>query len=73
MSQVNLSTDHQKNGERGSVVIMTAISMLLLILMVGLCIDISRVYTVLPRPAEDHGARSAMTQQQDRSIKELVS
>ena len=46
MSQVNLSTDHQKSGERGSVVIMTAISMLLLILMVGLCIDVSRVYTV---------------------------
>ena len=28
------------------MVIMTAISMLLLILMVGLCIDISRIYTV---------------------------
>jgi chromate reductase len=34
---------------------------------------ISRVYTVLPRPAEDHRARSAMTQQEDQSIKELVS
>ena len=46
MSRLNLSTDHQRKGERGSVVIMTAISMLLLILMVGLCIDISRIYTV---------------------------
>ena len=46
MSALNLSTDHQRKGERGSVVIMTAISMLLLILMVGLCIDISRIYTV---------------------------
>lgn len=46
MSRLNLPTDHQRKGERGSVVIMTAISMLLLILMVGLCIDVSRVYTV---------------------------
>lgn len=46
MSVQNLPTDHQKNGERGSVVIMAAISMLLLILMVGLCIDVSRIYTV---------------------------
>lgn len=46
MSRLNLSTDHQRKGERGSVVIMTAISMLLLILMVGLCIDISRIYMV---------------------------
>ena len=46
MSRLNLSTDHQKNGERGSVVIMAAISMLLLILMVGLCLDIARIYTV---------------------------
>jgi Flp pilus assembly protein TadG len=45
MSRLNLPTDHQRKGERGSVVIMTAISMLLLILMVGLCIDISRIYT----------------------------
>jgi len=35
--------DHRKN-ERGSIVIMTAIGMLLLLLMVGLCIDVSRVY-----------------------------
>jgi len=46
MSVQNLPTDRQNNGERGSVVIMTAISMLLLILMVGLCIDVSRIYTV---------------------------
>lgn len=46
MSRLNLPTDHQRKGERGSVVIMTALSMLLLILMVGLCIDISRIYTV---------------------------
>ena len=45
MSRLNLSIDHQRKGERGSVVIMTALSMLLLILMVGLCIDISRIYT----------------------------
>ena len=45
MSLQHLSTDRQRKGERGSVVIMTAISMLLLILMVGLCIDISRIYT----------------------------
>src|SRR4051794_17582031 len=34
---------------------------------------ISRVYTVLPRPAEDHGARSAMTQQQDEAARALAS
>jgi Flp pilus assembly protein TadG len=45
MSRPNLPTGHQRKGERGSVVIMTALSMLLLILMVGLCIDISRIYT----------------------------
>src|SRR6185295_8680698 len=45
MSRLNLSTGHQRKGERGSVVIMAAISMLLLILMVGLCIDIARIYT----------------------------
>jgi len=46
MSLEKLSTDRQRDGERGSVLIMTALSMLLLILMVGLCIDISRIYTV---------------------------
>jgi Flp pilus assembly protein TadG len=38
--------DHRRKNERGSIVIMTAIGMLLLLLMVGLCIDVSRVYTV---------------------------
>src|SRR4029453_7617565 len=37
--------DHRKN-ERGSIVIMTAIGMLLLLLLVGLCIDVSRIYLV---------------------------
>src|SRR5258705_7155728 len=46
MSQLNLQPDHRKNSERGSIVIMTAISMLLLLLMVGLCLDVSRIYVV---------------------------
>lgn len=64
MSRLNLSTDHQRNGERGSVVIMTAISMLLLILMVGLCIDISRIYTVRAelQNAADAAALAAATE-----------
>ena len=36
----------RKENERGSILIMTALSMLLLLLMVGLCIDVSRVYAV---------------------------
>src|SRR6266540_741528 len=35
-----------RSGERGSVIIMTAISMLFLLLLVGLCIDVSRIYMV---------------------------
>lgn len=35
-----------RSGERGSVIIMTAISMLFLFLLVGLCIDVSRIYMV---------------------------
>lgn len=35
-----------RRGERGSIIIMTAIFALLLLLMVGLCIDVSRIYTV---------------------------
>ena len=35
-----------RSGERGSVIIMTAISMLFLLLVVGLCIDVSRIYMV---------------------------
>lgn len=38
--------DRQRSGERGSIIIMTAIFMLLLFLMVGLCIDVSRIYMV---------------------------
>ena len=40
-----IQPDRRKN-ERGSIVIMTAIGMLLLLLMVGLCIDVSRIYVV---------------------------
>lgn len=35
-----------RSGERGSIIIMTAISMLFLFLMVGLCIDVSRIYMI---------------------------
>src|SRR6266508_994613 len=35
-----------RSSERGSIMIMTAIFALLLLLMVGLCIDISRIYLV---------------------------
>src|SRR5689334_21124855 len=38
--------DRQRSNERGSIVIMTAIFMLLLFLLVGLCIDVSRIYLV---------------------------
>ena len=38
--------DRQRRNERGSIVIMTAVFMLLLFLMVGLCIDVSRIYLV---------------------------
>src|SRR5215213_1537284 len=36
----------QRRDERGSIIIMTAIFMLLLFLMLGLCIDVSRIYMV---------------------------
>ncbi len=35
-----------RSGERGSIMIMTAIFALLLLLMVGLCLDVSRIYMV---------------------------
>jgi Flp pilus assembly protein TadG len=35
-----------RKDERGSVIIMTAISMLFLLLIVGLCIDVSRIYMI---------------------------
>ena len=41
-----IGPDRQRSGERGSIIIMTAIFMLLLFLMVGLCIDVSRIYMV---------------------------
>jgi len=41
-----ISPDRQRSGERGSIIIMTAVFMLLLFLMVGLCIDVSRIYMV---------------------------
>ena len=37
---------HEGKSERGSIIIMTAIFMLLLFLMLGLCIDVSRIYMV---------------------------
>lgn len=41
-----LLPDRQRRNERGSIIIMTAIFMLLIFLMVGLCIDVSRIYLV---------------------------
>jgi len=40
------SLQKDRSGERGSIIIMTAIFALLLLLMVGLCIDVSRIYLV---------------------------
>src|SRR5262245_44624327 len=42
----NAHPERQKSNERGSIIIMTAIFMLLLFLMLGLCIDVSRIYMV---------------------------
>jgi len=36
----------QRRGERGSIIIMTALFMLILFLFLGLCIDVSRIYMV---------------------------
>ncbi len=46
MSAMNEQRDGLRSGQRGSIMIMTAIFALLLLLMVGLCIDISRIYVV---------------------------
>src|SRR5882724_9839708 len=46
MSLINEEGGRLWSGERGSIMIMTAIFALLLLLMVGLCIDISRLYMV---------------------------
>jgi len=42
----NIRLDQRRKNERGSIIIMTAIGMLILLLMVGLCIDVSRIYSV---------------------------
>src|SRR5712691_5955053 len=44
MSSISEQRDRLRSGERGSIMIMTAIFALLLLLMVGLCIDVSRIY-----------------------------
>jgi hypothetical protein len=46
MSLISEQGDRRWSDERGSIMIMTAIFALLLLLMVGLCIDISRLYMV---------------------------
>jgi putative Flp pilus-assembly TadE/G-like protein len=43
---VDAQTRHGRDSERGSIIIMTAIFMLLLFLMLGFCIDVSRIYVV---------------------------
>lgn len=60
----NTRLDHRRKNERGSIVIMTAIGMLILLLMVGLCIDLSRIYTVRAelQNAADAAALTAATQ-----------
>src|SRR5437879_2196193 len=40
------TVDGKRRGERGSILIMTAILMLIIFLMLGLCIDVSRIYMV---------------------------
>jgi Flp pilus assembly protein TadG len=46
MSSMKEKRPRLRSGERGSIVIMTAFFMLLLFLMLGLCIDVSRIYMV---------------------------
>jgi Flp pilus assembly protein TadG len=46
MSSMNQKRDRLRRDERGSIMIMTALSALFLLLMVGLCIDVSRIYMV---------------------------
>ena len=38
--------DRQRSNERGSIIMMTAIFMLVLFLLLGLCIDVSRIYMI---------------------------
>ncbi len=46
MSSMNGQRAQLRSGERGSIMIMTAIYALALLLMVGLCLDVSRFYLV---------------------------
>ena len=46
MTMITRDINARRKGEQGSVIIMTAISMLFLLLLVGLCIDVSRIYMV---------------------------
>ena len=46
MNRLSEPRGRERSGERGSIIIMTAISMLFLFLMVGLCIDVSRIYMI---------------------------
>lgn len=64
MTQHQTQLDPRRKNERGSIVIMTAIGMLLLLLMVGLCIDVARIYTVRAelQNAADAAALTAATQ-----------
>lgn len=63
MAPNHIQLDHRRN-ERGSIVIMTAIGMLILLLMVGLCIDVSRIYSVRAelQNAADSAALTAAAQ-----------
>ncbi len=46
MSSMTEQLARRRKSERGSIMIMTAIFALLLLLMVGLCLDVSRIYLV---------------------------
>src|SRR5258705_873787 len=46
MTPICAHPDRQQSNQQGSIIIMTAIFMLLLFLMLGLCIDVSRIYLV---------------------------
>src|SRR6266571_3771047 len=46
MSSMNGQRERLRSGERGSIIVMTAIFMLLFCVMLGLAIDVSRIYMV---------------------------
>ena len=46
MSSKFAQPDRQRSNERGSIILMTATFMLVLFLMLGLCIDVSRIYMI---------------------------